>query len=220
MPARTVKHARPVSNVTGSGAWPTVVTPEHVDDVDDVVHVLVGSFYNDPLWSWALPDPSSRSDQQRRLWRLCVVGAIRYPWVWLTEGSSATSVWIPPDGTEFPDEQVERLEPILEDMLGHDAARVVETFDLFEQAHPRTVPHFYLSLLGTDPRQAGHGYGLGLLADNLRRIDELGAPAYLEASNTANVPLYQRYGFEVVGSFRPLGGPEVVTMWRTPRSPA
>jgi predicted acetyltransferase len=81
------------------------------------------------------------------------------------------------------------------------------------------VPHFYLSLLGTDPRQAGHGYGLGLLADNLRRIDDLGAPAYLEASNTANVPLYERYGFEVLSSFQPTGGPLVFTMWREPRPP-
>jgi len=32
------------------------------------------------------------------------------------------------------------------------------------------------------------------------------------------VPLYQRYGFVLHGSFRmPEGGPEVVTMWRDPQ---
>lgn len=37
----------------------------------------------------------------------------------------------------------------------------------------------------------------------------------LEASNLANVPLYERYGFEVRGSFiLPEDGPEVFTMWR------
>lgn len=45
-------------------------------------------------------------------------------------------------------------------------------------------------------------------------------PAYLEPSNPANVPLYARYGFEVLGSFSlPGGGPGVVTMWRQPARP-
>jgi ribosomal protein S18 acetylase RimI-like enzyme len=53
------------------------------------------------------------------------------------------------------------------------------------------------------------------LAGNLRRIDEAGMPAYLEASNPANVALYERHGFKVRGSFTlPGDGPEVFTMWR------
>jgi hypothetical protein len=51
----------------------------------------------------------------------------------------------------------------------------------------------------------------------LRTVDAEGAPAYLEASNPANVPLYERYGFCVVGAFTlPDGGPDVVRMWRQP----
>jgi ribosomal protein S18 acetylase RimI-like enzyme len=53
------------------------------------------------------------------------------------------------------------------------------------------------------------------LAENLRRIDEAGMPAYLEASNPTNVALYERQGFEVRGSFKlPGDGPEVFRMWR------
>ena len=105
--------------------------------------------------------------------------------------------------------------------LGRDAddpiAELLEAALAFERAHPRDAPHFYLSLLATRPDQRGHGYGLGLLAANLRLVDEAGAPAYLEASNVANVPLYERYGFEVRGRFRtPDDGPDVVTMWREP----
>ena len=65
------------------------------------------------------------------------------------------------------------------------------------------------------PRQ---GIGFGLLADNLRMVDAAGLPAYLEASNPANVVLYQRFGFQPHGSFVLPDGPEVVTMWREPRS--
>ncbi len=112
-------------------------------------------------------------------------------------------------------EQLDRIEPMLQQLLGAGAARVLATLDAFDAAHPHDEPHFYLSLLGTDPAHYGHGYGLGLLAENLRIVDAQGMPAYLESSNPANVPLYERYGFRQLGAFElPGGGPTVPTMWR------
>jgi ribosomal protein S18 acetylase RimI-like enzyme len=184
-------------------------------DRDEVVAILVSAFYDDPTWSWAFPDPSLRAEQHRRLWGLFVDGALRYPWVWLTPGNTATSVWIPPNATDLSQEQEAALEPTVVEMLGADASAAIQAFELFDQAHPREVPHFYLSLLATSAEHRGRGYGLGLLAGNLRLIDEAGMPAYLEASNPANVALYLRHGFEVCGSFKlPGDGPEVFTMWR------
>ena len=149
-----------------------------------------------------------------------VDGAIRYPWVWLTPDNTATAVWIPPEGTEFSDEVTAAIEPTLAELFGEECSRVTSAFEMFDQAHPQGTPHFYLTLLGTRAEHKGHGYGLGLLAANLRQIDEAGMPAYLEATNRANVPLYMRHGFEVLSSFTlPDGGPEVFTMWREP-SPA
>ena len=191
---------------------PRIASPQ---DRDDVVAILVSAFYDDPTWSWAFPDPSLRAEQHRRLWGLFVDGAMRYPWVWLTPGNTATSVWIPPNGTDLSQEQEAALEPTIVEMLGADASPVIHTFELFDRAHPREVPHFYLSLLATSAAHQGRGYGLGLLAGNLRLIDEAGMPAYLEASNPANVALYSRHEFEVRGSFKlPGDGPEVFTMWR------
>jgi GNAT superfamily N-acetyltransferase len=188
------------------------------DDVDDVVRILVGAFAEDPAWSWAFPDPMRRAGEHTRLWRLLVDGALRYPWVWLAPGGTATSVWIPPGGTDLSPEQEAQLEEMLVDLLGPGAGRVLAAFEAFERAHPRDAPHYFLTLLGTAPEHRGKGHGLALLAANLRLVDEAGLPAYLEASNVANVPLYERYGFVVHGGFvLPGGGPEVVTMWRDPR---
>jgi ribosomal protein S18 acetylase RimI-like enzyme len=198
--------------VTQPTPGPTLAGPA---DVERVVEVLAGAFYSDPLWSWAFPDPQHRREQHRRLWRLCVEGAMRFPGVWLTDGGTATSVWIPPGENEFSSAQEARFEPRLRELLGAQAGRAFEAFGLLEQVHPHDQPHYYLSLLGTDPEHRGHGHGLGLLADNLVRVDDEGMPAYLEASNPANVALYRRYGFEVVNSVQPSdGGPEVATMWR------
>lgn len=187
-------------------------------DLPRVVDILVGAFYDDPTWSWAFPDPVGRAGQQRRLWTLFVEGALRYPWVRLRGDGASTSVWIPPEGTDLSPAQEATLEPMLTDLLGPGAGRVLHALELFEVAHPRDEPHFFLSLLGTDPAARGHGHGLGLLAADLREVDALRMPAYLEASNPGNVALYARQGFEVHGSFTvPEGGPEVVTMWRTAR---
>jgi hypothetical protein len=199
-------------DMTARNFRPRVATQQ---DLDAVVAILVSAFYDDPTWSWAFPDPSLRAEQHRRLWGLFVEGALRYPWVWLTPGNAATSVWIPPHGTELSDEQEAALEPTIVELLGGDASRVMHAFELFDREHPRDVPHFYLSLLGTSAQHRGNGYGLGLLAQNLRHTDEARMPSYLEASNPANVPLYRRQGFVVLGSFTlSEGGPEVFTMWR------
>ena len=186
-------------------------------DATTVTEILVRAFNKCPTWGWAFPDPQARAAQHRALWGLFVEGAMRFPWVWLGAGGVTTSVWIPPGESEMSDEQLDRLEPMLKQLLGTGASRVLATLDAFDAAHPHDEPHFYLSLLGTDPAQYGHGYGLGLLAENLRAVDAQGMPAYLESSNPANVPLYQRYGFRQVGSFDlPYGGPTVPTMWRPP----
>ncbi len=183
--------------------------------IKDVVRVLVEAFYADPLWTWIFPDPFQRREQLRRFLTLGVEGAMRYPYVWLAENGSATSVWIPPNGTEYSPDQAERFEPLLVELLGAAAAPVVETFDLLTRSHPREDPHYFLSMLATDPEHAGHAYGLSLLADNLSLVDQEQVAVYLEASNAVNIPLYQRYGFELVAPIRaPGGGPEIFTMWR------
>jgi GNAT superfamily N-acetyltransferase len=184
-------------------------------DGDRVVEILVGSFYSDPTWSWAFPDPGRRREQHALFWRAFVDGAMRYPWVWLDAEAAATSVWIPPGGSELSQEQEAAMTPLVQHLLGDDADRVLQAFDLFDENHPQQEPHYYLSLLGTDPAFRGRGLGLALLAANLSVIDAEGAPAYLEASNPANVALYERYGFTTVGRFTlPDDGPTVHTMWR------
>jgi len=183
--------------------------------VDRAVAILVEAFHDDPTWAWAFPDVTTRREHHRWFWRLFVDGARRYPFVWLTHDEVAVSVWIPPGGSELTSAQEGEMVAGLRERLGAGADRVMRAFDLFEQHHPREEPHYYLSLLGTDPEYLGHGHGLGLLADNLAVVDGFGSPCYLEASNSGNVPLYERLGFVVRDQFEPfVDGPTVNTMWR------
>lgn len=84
----------------------------------------------------------------------------------------------------------------------------------FEEMRPMGESHYYLSLLGTHSDHRGHGIGFSPLADNLAWVDQSRMSVYLEASNPANVALYQRRGFEQVGEFTIPKGPTLTTMWR------
>jgi GNAT superfamily N-acetyltransferase len=185
-------------------------------DLVAVAETMAAAFYDDPIWGWAFPDPERRLEQQRGLWRLALESAVDYGWVWLTDGCASAALWIPPGKPELRPEDEERLGPLLVELLGDGAARVLDTFERFDAVHP-SEPHYYLSLLATHPDHRGRGVGMGLLADNLARIDAEGAPAFLESSNRVNDRRYERLGFVRCGEFE-LGedGPSVTQMWRDP----
>ena len=189
-------------------------------EIPTAVDVLARAFYADPVWSWAFPDPERRLGQHRAVWGLVARAALSYESAWLSGDCAAVALWIPPGRPELRPEDEERLEGLLTELLGDGATRVLETFERFEAAHPTAQPHYYLSLLGTNPDQRGRGLGMGLLAATLEWIDAEGAPAFLESSNPVNTPRYASLGFTVCGEFElPDGGPSVTQMWRDPPVP-
>jgi GNAT superfamily N-acetyltransferase len=193
-----------------------VATP---DDLDAIAETLALAFNRDPVWAWAFPDDERRLEQHRAAWRLTVASAIPHGWVWMTADGGAAAVWIPPGEPELSPEDEIRFAALLQERASEDgAARVLDTFERFEAAHPHDRgPHYYLSLLGTHPDHAGQGLGMGLLAGTLARIDTLGAAAFLESSNPANDRRYERLGFSPCGRFELDGdGPDVTQMWRDP----
>jgi GNAT superfamily N-acetyltransferase len=183
-------------------------------DLDGVTDTLWEAFRNDPIWRWAFPDEK----QLRPWWRFLIESALRYPWVWVLDDYAAASVWIPPGGSELTEAEEQRVEPLLRDLAGSRYPDVIELVERFDASHPRTQPHYYLSLLGVHPDFRGRGLGMKLLADNLGEIDAEGAAAYLESSNPVNDERYRGVGFERCGEFStPDGTHKLATMWRAAR---
>lgn len=182
-------------------------------DLDGLTALLTEAFAADPLWRWAFP----RLEGMAEWWRFFAGSALRYPWVWIAGDFAAASVWIPPGGAELTDEEEQRVEPLLRELVGPRAPEVLDLLERFEAAHPRKQPHYYLSLLGTADRHRGRGIGMALLAENIRVIDEQRTAAHLESSNPANNPRYEQMGFRWTGEFTTLRGERTVaTMWREP----
>src|SRR5262245_32224080 len=188
-----------------------------IADAPVITRLLVDAFEDDDMWgAWAFPDPDTRRQNRQAVFEELVVGAMRYPYVWLTSDESATSLWLPPGGIELSPSQEDRIDSLLRQSLGDRAAAVLRAFEQFEAARP-TDPHYYLTLLGSDPRRAGRGIGQELLRSNLEHVDAEEAAAYLEARDDL-VPWYGRFGFAVVGRFELADGPTVNAMWRSPRA--
>jgi GNAT superfamily N-acetyltransferase len=188
-------------------------------DLPAIAEALARAFDRDPVWGWGFEE----ADRERKLAALgavfgfCAAAALRYGWVRVTDGVEAVALWIPPGEPEMPAAEAERLPALIEEACGPESApRVSALMEAFERTHPTEPPHFYLSLLGTHPDHAGHGLGTGLLAACLEEIDAAGAPAYLESSNAANVPRYERLGFGVLSEIELLPGIPATQMWRQP----
>jgi GNAT superfamily N-acetyltransferase len=188
------------------------------DEAAQVVELFALAFHDDPTWAWAFPDAARRMEQHRAWWGLYVHGAADRGWVWTADDGAAAALWVPPGEPEMSAEDEARVEPLLRELVGSHADSVLTLLESFEANHPHDTDHWYLSLLATHPEHRGQGRGMGLLAEGLARIDELGLPAYLESSNRANDRRYEAVGFEQIGEFAAPGGePTVGCMWRDPR---
>ena len=187
-------------------------------DLPAVAATLAGAFQDDPAWSWVFTDPGTRLEQLQAVWTLLLEGSVAYGWIWMTPGAEAATLWIPPGLPELAEPQAARIGPLFDELLDGDIVRVNALMERFMTAHPPSPDHFYLSLFGTRPDCRGRGIGMGLLADNLARIDHQARPAYLESTNPVNLARYRSVGFVDHGGFDlPYDGPVVTTMWRDAR---
>jgi hypothetical protein len=98
-------------------------------DLVSLTETISLAFHEDPTWSWAFPNPVRRQDQYRVFWRFMIGRALRYPWVLMTEGCEAASVWIPPGGAENAEQGEARVEPLLEKLVGRRAGDVRQLLD-------------------------------------------------------------------------------------------
>ena len=185
-------------------------------DIDAIVETVTAAFFDDPLWGPVFRDPSTRAAEASQLWRLFVASpGLRYPWTFVTGHADAAAIWVPPGGHELTDEEDAGYDEFLVGFAGRAAADEIQAIgQAFDDAHPNE-PHFYLSLLATNPAARGRGLGMDLVRDGLARIDALGMPAYLESSNpAANDARYKSVGFEPIDELVMPSGHRVTTMWR------
>lgn len=199
------------------------VQPMDRADVKRSSEMLAKAFYDDPWFSWLLPDASKRARRAAWLFGMALKYGFQYGAVFTDAEKSGASIWLTPGNTTISGSGLARSGYFMMPFrMGLTAfSRFNSTGTVLDPVHKSQTPgpHWYLFMLGVDPAQQGSGKGTALIEAGTRQADEQGLPCYLETQKEANVRFYERSGFRVVATARlPMGGPMTWAMVREPRS--
>ena len=185
------------------------------EDFDPLAEVLARAFYDDPVTAWFYPDAVRRMRHSRRFFRIRMRQLAADGFVFTNAERSGAALWAPPGRWREDLRESLRMLPMLPALLPRIVSSTRAVREI-ERRHP-SGPHFYLSVLGTDPTQQGGGVGSALLTFMLDHCDETDTAAYLESSKERNVAFYARHGFVVKERIELPEGPPLWLMWREPR---
>lgn len=190
-------------------------------DLEGLAEDLSASFANDPQFDWFMRDDARRPKARLDFFRMILKNiALKDGEVTRPAVGGAAAIWLPSEslGPNPVTTELMVLPTILAATGFRRLPRLLAMRKAMDEFHPMDRPHAYLWFLGVRPEAQGMGVGSRMLAAGLAKVDALGLPAFLESSNVANVPLYRRYGFEVIREYRPgEGAPPIWAMWRDAR---
>lgn len=174
------------------------------------VWAVAMGFSVDPVARWMYPEPADHIRWFPSFVRAFAGKAFESGTAFISSDLAGAALWLPP-GVE-PDG--EAIEVVVENSATEDIKRHMPAiFEAMADWHPKE-PHWYLPMIGVDPFMQGKGIGSALVARSLELVDADELPAYLESSNPRNIGLYQRFGFEVVGSIKVGDAPPLFPMYR------
>ena len=170
------------------------------------------AFSGDPFFRWFIPEPAKYVQGGIALMDAFGGKAFENGTAFAPSNYEGASFWLPP-GIRTDEELAGQ---VIMDCVPNSIQE--ELFAVFgEMASYRPEGDcWYLPLIGVDPAHQGRGIGSMMLKHALSIIDEKGLPAFLESSNPANISLYERHGFEVVGRIQVGSSPAVHPMRRAP----
>jgi GNAT superfamily N-acetyltransferase len=141
-----------------------------------------------------------------------------YPFQVNEDGRTVAAALTYPPGT-YPLPVIDQWLILLKSILGnglYDVRGWMKWLDEIDENHP-TEAHYYLEYLGVEPGYQGKGFGSFILKHLINKADDLGVGCYLETANPLNLPLYQRFGFQIKSEKEIIGIPSWF-MWRPPNN--
>lgn len=191
-------------------------------DETTAVSTLAAAFSAYPLFPPLCPDPARRPLVIETFCRMLLRMSVTTGGAFATSCRSAVACALPP-GHEWPSQFVYLRRGIISLLwqLGWRGGRwfckLGPGFDESRAKHLGKRPHWYLHLLGVRPEAQGKGLSRLVLKPMFDLADRHRVPIYLETMPQANVPIYQKLGFDLLGQGCLHGGLENWEMAREPR---
>lgn len=194
----------------------TTVGVARPDEIDRIADLYADAFYDDPVWSAIVPSDRARKRVIRQSFlRELSRGRTHHVDVVRDDAGKVVGAlnYQTPDGNSHKQSTAERVAdramgtvlPWMRRSERHESVMAIY--------HPNEA-HWYFRDLVTDPAERGKGLGRALLGRRLELIDQYPLPVFLESTTPASRRLYERYGFECVGTVSELPGTESFAMIR------
>jgi GNAT superfamily N-acetyltransferase len=203
--------------------------PIRAEQIEPAGRALARGFQDDPLAVYIIPEASERERLLPAHFTALIREGYRSGQVVTTSGiPEGAAVWYPPrdedagqqSGQQSGQQQADEPEDRTIGLPQAAFERLMIVVGAMEPIHHRAVPmgHYYLVLLGVDRDLHGQGVGGRLLQPMLARADAERQQCYLDTFNAANVPFYQRHGFEVFAEgIEPVSSVPIWAFRRNPR---
>ncbi|MGZ4688520.1 MAG: GNAT family N-acetyltransferase [Acidimicrobiia bacterium] len=200
------------------------VTIEPLDRtlVDETARTLARAFDDSPLFQFLFPKGTARLRIMAGTFKGTMIDALAFGQIQVAKDETAVTgaaCWLPPEGYPITPWRQTLLLARMATLFPHAPTRVGDAMRYLaasDKVHPKTM-HWYLGILGVDPRYQGKGVGARLIDHTLERLDREGLPAYLETDKESNLAWYARRRFELRETLSPVrSGPPIWTMWRDP----
>ena len=190
-----------------------IVKQAGADEAALVGEILGDAFGADPVGKWISPKP----EYPKWCWSVAVSLFLPHLEVCVTENGLGAAMWVPP-GVEL---NVKPGLSIIWDLWRRfgigSILRLNRLMKMMDKYHPRDN-HYYLLAIGVRSGSRGQGIASALLESVLQKCDHEKVGAYLENSNSQNIPFYQRHGFELRSEIAlPHNGPSLFLMYRKPQ---
>jgi ribosomal protein S18 acetylase RimI-like enzyme len=179
---------------------------------------LAAAFDDDPVWRWLVGDRPSFTWRTSQIMRSLTTMHLGTGSVWISPDAQAVGVWAPPNRYRTSNARFLAVAHRFIPAAGVAGMKRFADLHTLDTLHP-AAPHWYLSVLGTDPAHQGRGLGSAVMAPAMAHADADGVGCYLESSKEGNITFYRRHGFEVTGTYDcdDGRGPRLWLMWRNPQ---
>jgi GNAT superfamily N-acetyltransferase len=186
---------------------------ENSAGVESAVAALTLAFVRDPIMRWFYPEAESYLAHFPGFMRAFGGPSFGAETAWMSDDQGGASLWFPPNVHPDGESIGKHVFSTVDERKREALEGLLEQMDAY---HPKE-PHWYLAVIGVDAAHQGKGLGAKLIQVALEKCDREGLIAYLESSNPANISLYERHGFEVVGEMRSGDCPPGLPMLRQAR---
>jgi ribosomal protein S18 acetylase RimI-like enzyme len=183
--------------------------------------VLARAFHDDPAWCWVVPNAKRRAALLPWLFEMAF--EVTEGEAWATAGKIVGCArWLPPGRPNVNVRSMLRAFVATPLRTRESTSRFLAYGRAVEAMRADAVPepHWYLAGIGVEPSERGRGIGSALIAPGIEASLRDHIPSALLTNSEANLPFYERHGFEVVREGRtPAAGPLAWMMRRKASSP-